>query len=189
MRVSKPSLLTHALSLTLCLLFLWFPAPGPVLAAAVPRLAARPWPPLTNGVERRLRIAESGERRAGRRVFVSEKPERGGHRRRRREESLKFASILYSFKSMRALQNTQCKTETWPSCCSVLQQADTMTNLLLSPLSHLPLCMDFSLAFQLLPTKCHASACQRAETQPRWSALLLGHVTNESWDWELCERG
>lgn len=52
-------LLTHALFL--CLLFLLFPAPGPVLAAAVPRLAARPWPPLTNGAERRFRISK-GER-------------------------------------------------------------------------------------------------------------------------------
>lgn len=42
---SASLLLTHALSL--CLLFLWFPALGPILTATVPRLAARPWPLLT----------------------------------------------------------------------------------------------------------------------------------------------
>lgn len=50
-------------TLSLCLLFLRFLATGSVLAASVPRLAARPWRPLTNKVKKRgFWISKGGAR-------------------------------------------------------------------------------------------------------------------------------
>lgn len=54
----------------LCLLFRWFLALGPILVATVPRLAARPWPLLTNRAERRFRISKGEREVEGMRVCV-----------------------------------------------------------------------------------------------------------------------
>lgn len=63
-------LLTHTQPLSLCLLFLWFPARGPILTASVPRLAARPWPLLANGAERMFRISKGEKEVQGVRMHL-----------------------------------------------------------------------------------------------------------------------
>lgn len=95
-------------SLSLCLLFHWFLAPGPILAATVPRLAARPWPPLTNGAERRFRVSKE-ERGSGGRECVWGI----GVRHRQTGESFTvrhhFKSWVYSSKSIWALQRSSAR--------------------------------------------------------------------------------
>lgn len=173
MHVSKPSLLTHALSLSLCLLFLWFPAPGPILAATVPRLAARPWPPLTNGVERRLRIAKEGRGRGC--LCLRNWCETDADRETGRV--LKVHQHFHSFKSMWALQrqSTRLKPDLPAALCfdrQIQWQTSSSSNTFL--LAWIFAC------FSITPTKCHTNACQRGEDSAQVICLLLGHVTNES---------
>lgn len=98
-------------TLSLCLLFLWFLAPRPVLAATVPRLAARPWPPLTNGAERRFRISKGEREVEGVCVLLRNQCETETDRETGESFTLhhRFKSRLYSSKSIWALQRPSAR--------------------------------------------------------------------------------
>lgn len=137
--LSATSLLTHALSLSL---FTIPPissmAPGPILAATVPRLATRPWPPLTNGAERRFRISKKRDEGGGR-LRIQRETETDREAGQSLTVHQHFRSWVYSSQSIWALQKpcARLKPDLPAAVCSnrhVLCQTST-SSLILSSLS------------------------------------------------------
>lgn len=104
-------------TLSLCLLFLRFLATGPVLAAAVPRLAARPWRPLTNKVKKGGFEFLKGRGRWRVCAFVCL-----WGALRVTEDSF---AVCHHFQMLtlffwKHLSSQRPQPETWPPCCAVL---------------------------------------------------------------------
>lgn len=161
-------------SLFLCLLFLQFLAPGPGLAATVPRLAARPWPPLTNGAERRFRISEGEREVEGVCVCLRNQCEMDTDRETGESFTVHhhFKPWVYSSKSMWALQRLSARLKPDPPaglCFNRHIQWQTST-------SFLTLCMDlrvFQLLCEFLPRNVRLSK-SGSSTQLMFLLLTLG---------------